>query len=140
MLGGGLTIDSASTTATGSGVFFYNTSNSSYSYGTLTISGQPNVTFSAPTSGTYQGIFWFTDRAQTSNSQNQINGATTATIQGTLYMPTVPLLYTGESSTGTYTGLVVNTLEINGSTNFKQDPTGQYTGLSGGGVAAFLIQ
>jgi hypothetical protein len=36
--------------------------------------------------------------------------------------------------------LVVNTLEINGSTNFKQDPTGQYTGLSGGGVAAFLIQ
>ncbi len=140
MLGGGLTIDSASTTVTGSGVSFYNTSNSSYSYGTLTISGQPNVTFSAPTSGTYEGIFFFTDRAQTSTSQNQINGATTATIQGTIYMPTVPLLYTGESSTGTYTGLVVNTLEINGSTNFKQDPTGQYTGLSGGGASAYLIQ
>jgi hypothetical protein len=140
MLGGGLTIDSASTTVTGSGVSFYNTSGSGYSYGTLTISGQPNVTFSAPTSGTYEGIFWFTDRSQTSTNQNQINGATTATIQGTIYMPTVPLLYTGESSTGTYTGLVVNTLEINGSTNFKQDPTGQYTGLSGGGAAAYLIQ
>jgi hypothetical protein len=140
MLGGGLTIDSASTTATGSGVSFYNTSNSTYSYGTMTISGQPNVTFSAPTSGTYEGIFWFTDRSQSSTSQNQINGATTATIQGTIYMPTVPLLYTGESSTGTYTGLVVNKLEINGSTNFKQDPTGQYTGLSGGGASAYLIQ
>jgi uncharacterized protein (UPF0333 family) len=138
--GGGLTIDSASTTVTGSGVTFYNTSSSNYSYGTMTISGQPNVTFTAPTSGTYMGIFWFTDRAQTSTSQNQINGATTSSIQGTIYMPTVPLLYTGESSTGTYTGLVVNTLEINGSTNFKQDPTGQYTGLSAGGVAAYLIQ
>jgi len=140
MEGGGLTIDSASTTVTGSGVFFYNTSNSNYPYGTLTISGQPNVTFSAPSAGAYQGIFWFTDRTQTSTSQNQINGATTATIQGTIYMPSVPLLYTGESSTSTYTGLVVDKLEINGSTNFKQDPTGQYTGLSGGGVAAYLIQ
>jgi Tfp pilus assembly protein PilX len=136
--GGGLTIDSASTTVTGTGVFFYNTSSSSYSYGPMTISGQPSVTFSAPSTGTYEGIFWFTDRSQTSTNQNQINGATNASIQGTIYMPTVPLLYTGESSSGTYTGLVVNTLDINGSTNFKQDPTGQYTGLSS--VAAFLIQ
>ena len=140
LLGGGLTIDSASTTVTGSGVMFYNTSNTTYSYGTLTISGQPKVTFSAPTSGTYEGILWFTDRSQTSTSQNQINGATTSSLQGTLYMPTVPLLYTGESSTGTYTGIIAYTLEINGSVNFKQDPTGQYTGLSGGGASAFLIQ
>jgi hypothetical protein len=140
MLGGGLTIDSASTTVTGSGVSFYNTSSTSYSYGTLTISGQPNVTFSAPTSGTYEGIFWFTDRTQSSTNQNQINGSTTATIQGTIYMPTVPLLYTGESTTGTYTGIIANKLEINGSTNFKQDPTGQYTGLGGGGASAYLIQ
>ncbi|HUE03416.1 MAG TPA: pilus assembly protein TadG-related protein [Bryobacteraceae bacterium] len=140
LLGGGLTIDSASTTVTGSGVTFYNTSNSTYSYGTMTISGQPKVTFTAPTSGTYEGIFFFTDRSETSTSQNQINGATNSSIQGTIYMPTVPLLYTGESSTGSYTGLVVNTLEINGSVNFKQDTTGQYTGLSGGGAAAYLIQ
>jgi|SRR5580658_1114797 hypothetical protein len=138
--GGGLTIDSASTTATGSGVSFYNTATSGYTYGPMTISGQPNVTFSAPTSGTYQGIFWFTDRSETSTSQNQFNGATNSSVQGTIYMPTVPLLYTGEVSSGTYTGIVVNTLEINGSTNFKQDPTGQYTGLSGGGASAFLIQ
>jgi|HubBroStandDraft_3_1064219.scaffolds.fasta_scaffold59708_2 hypothetical protein len=138
--GGGLTIDSASTTATGSGVTFYNTSSSSYSYGPMTISGQPSVTFSAPTSGTYEGIFFFTDRTQSSSNQNQFNGATNSSIQGTIYMPTVPLLYTGESSSGTYTGIVVSTLEINGSTNFKQDPTGQYTGLSGGGASAFLIQ
>ena len=136
--GGGLTIDSASTIVSGSGVSFYNTSNSTYSYGTLTISGQPNVTFSAPASGTYEGIFWFTDRHQTSSNQNQFNGSTTSTIQGTIYMPTVPLLYTGQSTTGTYTALVVNKLSVNGTTNFKQDPTGQYTGLGGGGDVGVL--
>jgi hypothetical protein len=87
-----------------------------------------------------QGIFFFTDRSQTSTNQNQINGATNSSIQGTIYMPKVPLLYTGESSSGTYTGIVVDKLTINGSTNFKQDPTGQYTGLSGGGAAAYLIE
>jgi hypothetical protein len=138
--GGGLQINSASTTVTGSGVSFYNTATSGYSYGTLTISGQPNVTFSAPTSGSMEGIFWFSDRNDTNTNQSQFNGATTASVQGTIYMPTGSLLYTGQSGSGTYTALVVNKLEINGSTNFKQDPTGQYTGLSGGGAAAYLIE
>ncbi len=140
MNGGGLTIDSASTSVTGTGVTFYNTATSGYSYGTLTISGQPQVNFSAPMSGAMQGIFWFSDRNDTNTSQNQFNGATNASIQGTIYIPTAPLLYTGESSSGTFTALVVNTLIMNGSTNILQDPTGQYTGLSGGGALAFLIE
>jgi hypothetical protein len=98
------------------------------------------VIFSAPASGSMQGIFWFSDRNDTNTSQNQINGSTNASIQGTIYIPTAPMLYTGQSSSGTYTALVVNTLIMNGSTNFKQDTTGQYTGLGGGGVAAYLIQ
>ena len=138
--GGGLQINSANTIVTGSGVSFYNTATSGYSYGTLTISGQPSVTFSAPTAGSMQGIFWFSDRNDTNTNQNQFNGATNASIQGTIYIPTAPLLYTGQSSSGTYTALVVNTLIMNGSTNFKQDPTGQYTGLGGGGLSAYLIQ
>ncbi len=138
--GGGLQINSASTVVNGTGVSFYNTATTGYSYGTLNISGQPSVTFTAPTSGSMQGIFWFSDRNDTNTSQNQINGSTSASIQGTIYIPTAPLLYTGQSSTGSYTALVVNTLEINGSTTFKQDTTGQYTGLSGGGATPFLIE
>lgn len=138
--GGGLQINSANTVVTGSGVSFYNTATSGYSYGLLNISGQPNVTFSAPTSGAYQGIFWFSDRNDTNTSQNQWNGATTSSLQGTIYIPTAPLLYTGQSTSGTYTGLVVDKLVVNGSTNFKADPTGTYTGLGGGGATAFLIQ
>ena len=139
--GTGLQINSASTTVTGSGVSFYNTATSGYSYGTFNVSGQPNVTFSAPTSGSMQGIFWFSDRNDTNTNQNQWNGATNSSLQGTIYIPTAPLLYTGQSTSGTYTGIVVDKLVINGSTNFKADPTGQYTGLgSGGGASAYLIE
>lgn len=138
--GGGLQINSANTVATGSGVSFYNTATTGYSYGTLNISGQPNCTFSAPTSGSMQGIFWYSDRNDTNTSQNQWNGATTSSLQGTIYIPTAPLLYTGQSTSGTYTGLVVDKLVVNGSTNFKADPTGSYTGLGGGGASAYLIQ
>ncbi len=139
--GGGLTINSANATATGSGVSFYNTATSGYSYGSLTISGQPKVVFSAPTSGTMQGIFWFSDRNDTNATQNQFNGNTSSTVQGTIYIPTASLLYTGQSGSGTYTGIVVDKLQVNGSTNFKQDTTGQYTGLGGsGGASAFLIE
>ena len=139
--GGGLTIDSANTTVTGSGVGFYNTATSGYSYGLLTISGQPKVTFTAPTSGTYEGIFWFNDRNSTNTGQNQFNGATNSTIQGTIYIPNGALLYTGQSSSSTYTGIVVYTLEVNGATYFKQDTTGQYTGLGGSTtVTPFLIE
>ncbi|MGA2135494.1 MAG: pilus assembly protein TadG-related protein [Bryobacteraceae bacterium] len=138
--GGGLQINSANTTVTGSGVSFYNTATTGYSFGTMTISGQPSVTFSAPTSGSMQGIFWFSDRSDTNTAQNQINGATNSTIQGTIYIPTAPLLYTGESSTSTYTGIVVYTLEVNGATYFKQDTTGQYTGLGSSTVTPFLIE
>jgi hypothetical protein len=138
--GGGLQINSANTIVTGSGVSFYNTATTGYSYGTLTISGQPNVTFSAPTSGSMEGIFWFSDRNDTNTSQNQINGATNSSIQGTIYIPTAPLLYTGQSSSGSYTGLVVDKLTVNGAVVFKQDTTGQYTGLGGGGVTPFLIE
>jgi hypothetical protein len=140
--GGGLTIDSANTTVTGTGVTFYNTAGNAcmQSYGPLTISGQPKVTLSAPSSGPYTGILFFTGRSQTSTASNQINGATSSTLQGTIYISNGPLLYTGQSSSGTYTGLVTNTLTINGATNLLQDPTGQYTGLGSSSSAVYLIE
>lgn len=138
--GGGLTIHSANATVSGSGVSFYNTATTGYSYGQLTISGQPKVTFRAPSSGPMQGIFWFTDRHDTSSYLNRIDVAAGSTIEGAIYMPNVPLVYTGEGSTGTRTALVVSRLEIHGSPNFLQDPTGRHTGLGGGAASAFLIE
>ena len=52
------------------------------------------------------------------------------------------LLYTGESSTGYYSALVVDTIQINGMSNLVLDPTGgSNTGIGlGSGNKPYLIQ
>jgi hypothetical protein len=52
------------------------------------------------------------------------------------------LLYTGQSTSGHYSALVVDTLQINGMSNLILDPTGgQNTGIGlGGGSKGYLIQ
>jgi hypothetical protein len=69
--GGGLSITGNNTTVTGSGVLFYNTS-SGYTVGNLSISGQPSVTLTAPTSGTYQGILYFRDRTMCPSTNDTV--------------------------------------------------------------------
>ena len=60
LLGGGLQIKGGAN-ATGSGVMFYNTYNSTYSYSPIVVSAS-STTLSAPTSGTYEGVLFFQDR------------------------------------------------------------------------------
>ena len=137
--GGGLNINSANvvvTTASG-GVTFFNTSNG-YSYGPILISGQPSVTLTASNSGTYAGILFFQDRSIVSATQNQINGNTTANITGDMYFPTTPLLISGGSTTGPFTGkIIASTLQISGGAYVSM--SGPITG-SGSGAYTTLIQ
>ena len=148
--GGGLEIEGANTVVSGSGVFFYNTSNG-YTAGPLLMSGQPTVTLTSQTSGTYEGIFFMQDHSVCPSTSSAINGNTNIKFNGTIYMHCtqtgsnyVPqnILYTGESSTGYYSALVVDTVQINGMSNLVLDPTGgQNTGIGlGSGTKPFLIQ
>jgi hypothetical protein len=145
--GGGLTVQGANTVVkwdNGAGVFFYDTAYTTTSgvhgaYGPLLISGQPKVTLQAPASGTYQGILFYQDRTVAVGSTgSQVNGSSLSTLTGTLYLPTTTLLYTGQSSTGSYTGLVTYKLTINGDVHLNNDSTGTYTGL--GKVTVSLIE
>jgi Flp pilus assembly protein TadG len=148
--GGGLEIEGANTVVSGSGVFFYNTSNG-YTAGPLLMSGQPTVNLTSQTSGTYQGILFMQDHSVCPSSSNAINGNTNIKYNGTIYMHCTQtggsyvaqnILYTGESSTGYYSALVVDTIQINGMSNLVLDPTGgQNTGIGlGSGMKPFLIQ
>jgi hypothetical protein len=136
--GGGLTLQGANTTVkwdNGSGVFFYDSAYSTTSgftgtFGPLLISGQPTVTLQAPGSGTYQGILFYQDRSVAVGSTgSQVNGNSLTTLTGTIYLPTTTLLYTGQSTTGSYTGLVTYKLTINGATHLNHDADGSKTGL-----------
>ncbi|HEY3841089.1 MAG TPA: hypothetical protein VGL72_31175, partial [Bryobacteraceae bacterium] len=149
--GGGLTIQGSNTTVSGTGgVFFYNTS-SGYTAGALLMSGQPTVNIKSPSSGPYQGLFFMQDHNVCPSSSHAVNGNTNIKINGTIYAHCTQtggnyvaqnLLYTGESTSGYYSAMVVDTLHINGMSNLVLDPTGgQNTGIGlGSGSKPVLIQ
>jgi len=137
MAGGGLTINSLGIVS-GSGVTVYNTSSTGWgcsgssSYTPITISGQANVTMSAPTTGALADIVLFGDRAgcsQVGSCQDQINGSSTTTLNGAMYFKSDTLLFTGSSSNGCMMA-VADKININGNSSFA------ITGCSGtmGGV------
>jgi len=110
-------------TVSGSGVTFYFTNS-----GSLTMNGGSHAVFSAPTSGTYEGILYFQDRSDSNTLI--INGDTTSKWQGVIYAPAANLTLNGGSNVAAYTDLVVNTLTQNGSVNFTLGS--DYSSLSHG--------
>jgi RHS repeat-associated protein len=125
LAGGGLTLESQAHVA-GTGVTFYNTSSSGWgcsgssNYTPVTISGQVTATFSAPTSGTYKGILFFGNRTGCSTKgscTDQINGGSTAILNGALYFASDEIMITGSNASG-YMELVADKIYINGNSNF----------------------
>jgi len=147
--GGGLSFQGTNTVISGSGVLFYNTS-SGYSVGNLSISGQPSVNLTAPTSGTYQGILYFRDRSVCPSTNDTVTGNTNTILSGTLYVHCsstagsyVPgvLMFSGQSTPGHYVALVADTIKITGNSNLLLDPTGgSNTGIKAASKTAQLIQ
>jgi RHS repeat-associated protein len=108
------------------GVTFYNTSSSgwscpqSYSYAPVTISGQVTANLSAPTSGSLNGILFFGNRAGCSTPGScidQINGGSTAVLNGALYFASDEIEITGSNVNG-FLMLVADKIYINGNSNF----------------------
>ena len=88
VIAGSLTINGP--TITGSGVTIFMTKTSKYTYGTCSISNA-NVTLSAPTTGTWQGILFLSDRAMPSLASGTAvltveNWSPNSTLDGILYM------------------------------------------------------
>lgn len=126
--GGGLTLESEAQVS-GTGVTFYITSStgwgcsSSYSYKPITISGQVNAALTAPTSGALDGILFFGNRTGCStvgSCVDQINGGSTAILNGALYFKSDEIEITGSNTSG-YTMLVADKIYINGNSSFAQN-------------------
>jgi hypothetical protein len=113
------------TTLTGSSVTIYIQS------GGVTMAGGATVSLSAPSSGTWQGILFYQDRADTTASN--LVGGTGQAMNGVLYFPSASLTYTGGSSTvATATTIVSDTLNLVGNSYINASATTAYTGNSGG--------
>ena len=125
MAGGGLVLNSQAIVK-GTGVTVYNTSSagwgcsSSYSYKPVTISGQVTANLSAPTTGVFDGVLFFGNRSGCSTKGScvdQINGGSTAVLNGALYFPSDEIEITGSNASG-FLMLVADKIYINGNSTF----------------------
>jgi hypothetical protein len=109
----------------GSGVMWYFTNSVSSVY----TNGNIDINLSAPTTGPYEGILFFGNRAESIASVT-INGGSSQILNGALYFPTSDISYSGGSSTAsTHTALIAKTITFLGDSYFTADPSGNYTGI-----------
>lgn len=106
-------------TATGSNVTFVIANGAS-----VDMSGNPNVTFSAPTTGSYAGMLFYGSTASTSNNGIKFTGTSGLGLNGALYFPKSQVQYSGTTSAGsTCTNIVGLTVNLVGNATSTIDCT-----------------
>ena len=98
----------------GDGVTFYLANGTE-----LDFNGNSTVTLQAPTSGNYEGLVFFGDRADTT-STHQINGTNSSSITGAIYATGADLVFTGDfSGLDGCMQLIAGTIEMTGNTTIN---------------------
>ncbi len=125
-LASGMSI-SGSANVTGSEVTFYNTTAGNPSlrrfWGEFTVTGTPNVTLSAPTSGPYEGmLFWEDERAPDRRPSHNISGDATLDLGGALYFKETLLTWGGNTSGADWTMIVADKIRTVGAAVVHADP------------------
>lgn len=128
--GGTLSIGSQAV-VTGSGVTFVLTSstagNNPNSIATVNMNGGATLNLTAPDSGTYKGVLIYQDRrAPMVNQANKINGNSSSTFRGAIYMPGQEVEFTGTTGMNTdCIQLVARRITFNGNSSISnQCPPG----------------
>lgn len=130
LAGGGLSV-TGNSTLTGTGVTFYDTSATGYSYAPIDLTGNETANLSAPTSGPLEGMLFFQDRSIASGSPGStVIGNSSSSFDGVVYFPTTALSYFGNSSGSGYTFLIADTITISGNTSMTLGVN--YSSLSNG--------
>lgn len=99
-------------TVSGTGVTFYFPVGGSFS-----ISNGINFSLIAPTSGTYNGILIYQDRANT--TAESLEGGATSVLQGIVYMPKATLTFENGTNTSTYASIIAGALTFAGGATVK---------------------
>ena len=116
--GGTLRIN-ANSHVVGSGVTFYLTGGAN-----VQMNGSADIELAAPTSGTYEGILFYADRASYATTAT-FNGTANSSLIGSLYLPTQSVDMRGDfGGSGGCTRIVARTVEIGGNATFSSDCTG----------------
>jgi len=124
---------------TGTNVTFFITGQNGYTAGPIALSGGGNMTFSAPSSGTYQGLLFYQDRTVSYAQANSYTGGGSSNVTGTWYFPTTEMDYTAGGS-GSAQAIVAYTVKFTGGGNstFNADTNCQYTNLCVKGTPSLI--
>ena len=112
---------------TGTGVMFYNTTATGYTFQPFTFANGSTETLSAPTTGTYAGILLFQDPTVVSSAVSSFAGGTNANLTGTLYLPKAGLSFSNGASAA-YTIIVADSVVFTGGVTLNNN----YSSLPGG--------
>jgi Putative Flp pilus-assembly TadE/G-like len=137
--GGSLDVN-ASATLTGTGVTIVFTG-SGANWATATINGGATVNLTAPTTGSTSGIVFFGDRNMPNGTAFTLNGGSSQTFGGAIYLPEAAVTINGASASGdpnACTQLVADTIKFSGNANFAVNCTGKGTKSIGSKTAALL--
>lgn len=127
-------------TLQGTGVTIVFTSSTGSNYATATINGGATINLTAPTSGPTAGIVFFGDRKMPVDTAFKLNGGSTQTFGGAIYLPTAAVTFAGGSGTSATgcTQLIADTITFNGNSNFALNCSGY--GITPLGTVAALVE
>ena len=96
--------------------------------GTVDINGGATMNLSAPDSGTYKGILFYSNRGADSSNTSKISGNSSSFFKGAFYFPHQQVIYTGNASlTFECVKLVTWQLTFMGNSNLNNNcPAGYY--------------
>ncbi len=130
----------AGTTLTGTDVTIVFTG-SPGNWAAADIAGTANVTLTAPATGPTAGIVFFGDRNMDVGTAFTLNGGSTQTFGGALYLPTADVKINGASASGdpnACTQLIADTITFSGNANFAINCTGKGLKTIGSKTAALV--
>lgn len=102
------------TVSGGDGVMFYIVGN-----GSVNIANGSKISLTAPTSGTYDGILFYQDRADSNLAS--FEGGANSNLKGILYFPSAPMNIANGTSTTMYTPMVAKTISMAGGATLTDD-------------------
>ena len=132
IVGGGVSTQDTNSHIVGSGVFFYNTYNSTKAYQPIEFNANSDVQISAPTTGYYSGALVMQDRGccPTSIPTESFQGGATSFFEGIIYTPRSLVQFAGNPSLDMahYTIVIARRFAVQGTGTMNND----YSNLSGG--------
>src|SRR5262249_7279934 len=135
---GDLTVNGGAT-LTGTGVTLVFTSSNRKNYANATINGGATINLTAPSSGPTAGIVFFGDRLMTMNTAFKLDGGSSTTFTGAIYLPAAAVSFAGGAAGNNgSTQIVPNTISCDGNSNLAVKCDGTSTRPIGSALAKLV--